>query len=218
MSKYYPMMVNLAGKRCLVVGGGRVAERKVALLLDCGASVDVVSPAATAKLATLASAGAIRLKSRAVRSDDLPGAFLVFVATDDPGVNRKVAAEAQETGGLINVADAPEACSFLVPSVFRRGDLTIAISTAGGSPALAKRLRQRLEKTIGPEYEAFLAALRDVRAQAREVIADPAERRAIFRRAVDSDLFDHAARGDAAAVRACIANLLRAAAQIGGEA
>ena len=216
MPNYYPMMVDLTGRRCLVVGGGRVAERKVALLLDCGAAVEVVSPATTPKLAALASAGAIRLVRRAARSDDLAGAFLVFVATDDPEVNRAVAAEARETGGLVNVADAPEACSFLVPSAVRRGDLTIAISTGGGSPALAKRLRQRLEETIGPEYEAFLAALRELRARAREAVRDPSERQAIYRRALDSDLFDHAARGDRAAVKECIAALLRQAASAGG--
>jgi precorrin-2 dehydrogenase / sirohydrochlorin ferrochelatase len=120
-----------------------------------------------------------------------------------------VAEEIRGVGGLVNVADAPEASNFLVPSVVRRGDLTIAISTAGGSPALAKRLRQRLEAIIGPEYEAFLGALRQLRAQARQAIPDPAERQALYRRAVDSDLFEHAARGDRAAVAACIAELLQ---------
>jgi precorrin-2 dehydrogenase/sirohydrochlorin ferrochelatase len=209
MPNYYPMMVDLTGRRCLVVGGGRVAERKVALLIECGASVEVVSPATTPKLAALASTGAIRLAQRAVRSTDLPGAFLVFVATDDPEINRAVAAKAHEAGGLVNVADAPESCNFLVPSVVRRGDLTISISTGGGSPALAKRIRQKLDETIGPEYEAFLTALRELRTQAQKAISDPAERQAIFRRAMDSDLFDHAARGNRAAVRACIEELLR---------
>jgi precorrin-2 dehydrogenase/sirohydrochlorin ferrochelatase len=208
MPNYYPMMVDLTGRRCLVVGGGRVAERKVALLLDCGAAVEVVSPVTTPKLTALAAAGTIRLARRAVRPDDLTGAFLVFVATDDPAVNHSVAVQAREAGGLVNVADAPDACTFQVPSAVRRGDLTIAISTGGGSPALAKRLRQRIEATIGPEYEAFLAALRELRALAREAVLDPAERRAIYRRALDSNLFDHAARGDRAAVKACIAELL----------
>jgi precorrin-2 dehydrogenase/sirohydrochlorin ferrochelatase len=208
MPNYYPMMVDLTGRRCLVVGGGRVAERKVALLIECGASVEVVSPATTPKLAALASTGAIRLAQRAVRSTDLPGAFLVFVATDDPEINRAVAAKAHEAGGLVNVADAPESCGFLVPSVVRRGDLTISISTGGGSPALAKRIRQKLDEAIGPEYEAFLKALRELRTQAQKAIPDPAERQAIFRRAMDSELFDHAARGDRAAVKACIADLL----------
>jgi siroheme synthase-like protein len=208
MPNYYPMMVDLTGRRCLVVGGGRVAERKVALLLVCGAAVEVVSPVTTLKLTALASAGTIRLAWRAVRPDDLTGAFLIFVATDDPVVNHTVAVQAREAGSLVNVADAPDACTFQVPSAVRRGDLTIAISTGGGSPALAKRLRQRIEATIGPEYEAFLAALRELRALAREAGLDPAERRTIYRRALDSELFDHAARGDRAAVKACIAELL----------
>ena len=150
MPNYYPMMVDLTGRRCLVVGGGRVAERKVALLIECGASVEVVSPATTPKLAALASTGAIRLAQRAVRSTDLPGAFLVFVATDDPEINRAVAAKAHEAGGLVNVADAPESCGFLVPSVVRRGDLTISISTGGGQgvycgPAKSKQRDHRRE-------------------------------------------------------------------------
>lgn len=209
MPTYYPMMVDLTGRRCLVVGGGRVAERKVALLLECGAAVAVVSPVATPTIADLAERGAIRLARRPVQSADLEGVFLAFAATDDAHVNQSVADEVRKAGGLVNVADAPEACDFHVPSVVRRGDLTLAISTGGGSPALAKRLRQRLEATIGSEYEAFLDALRELRARAHEVIADPAERQALFRRAVESDLFEHAARGDKAAVAARISELLQ---------
>ncbi len=209
MATYYPMIVNLAGRRCLVVGGGRVAERKIALLLECGAEVAVVSPVATPEIADLAERGAVRLARRTVQPADLDGVFLAFAATDDAQVNQDVAHEARKTGGLVNVADAPDACDFHVPSVVRRGDLSIAISTGGGSPALAKRLRQRLEATIGSEYEAFLDALRDLRARAQQVITDPAERQALFRRAVDSDLFEQAARGDKAAVAACISELLQ---------
>jgi precorrin-2 dehydrogenase/sirohydrochlorin ferrochelatase len=209
MRKLYPMMVDLTGKRCLVVGGGTVAERKVTLLLECGADVEVVSPATTARLGALAASGAMRVRRRPVRPSDLSDAFLVVVATDDPQVNREVAERVRTTGGLVNVADDPEACSFLVPSVLRRGDLTIAISTGGGSPALAKKLRQRMEQTIGPEYEAYLAALRLLRDRARRAIADPQLRRAVHQRAVESDLFERAARGDAAAVAACIEELLQ---------
>lgn len=209
MRKFYPMMVDLTGKRCLVVGGGAVAERKVALLVECGAEVDVVSPKATARLTALASSGRIRLRRRPVRAADLPGAFLVVVATDDPRVNREVAERVRHAGGLVNVADDPAACSFLVPSVIRRGDLTVAISTGGGSPALARKLRQRLEQTVGPEYEAFVAALRLLRERARRAIADPEDRQAIYRRAVESDLFEAAARGDSAAVAARIEELVR---------
>jgi precorrin-2 dehydrogenase/sirohydrochlorin ferrochelatase len=211
MRKLYPMLVDLTGKRCLVVGGGGVAERKVTLLVECGADVEVVSPATTSRLAALAAAGAVRLRRRRMRPSDLAGAFLVVVATDDREVNREVAERVRGVGGLVNVADDPEACTFLVPSVLRRGDLTIAISTGGGSPALAKKLRQRLEQTVGPEYEAYVSALRLLRERARQAIADPEARQAVFRRAVESDLFEHAARGDAAAVAACIQDLLQAA-------
>lgn len=209
MRKLYPMMVDLTGKRCLVVGGGSVAERKATLLAECGADIEVVSPATTARLAALAASGAVRVRRRPVRPSDLTGAFLVVMATDDPQVNREMAERVRGAGGLVNVADDPEACSFLVPSVLRRGDLTIAISTGGGSPALAKKLRQRLEQTIGPEYEAYLTALRLLRERARRAIADPQARQAVFRRAVESDLFERAARGDAAGVAACIEDLLQ---------
>ena len=218
MRKYYPMMVDLTDRRCLVVGGGRVAERKVALLVECGAAVEVVSPAATARLETLAEAERIRLRRRPVRTADLDGAFLVVAATDDAEVNRDVAERARAAGSLVNVVDDPEACSFQVPSVVRRGDLTITISTGGGSPALAKKLRQRLEQTIGPEYEGFLAALRELRERAQRTIHDPEQRRAVYRRAVESDLFEHVARGDSAAISARIQELLHAAAPGAGEA
>jgi precorrin-2 dehydrogenase/sirohydrochlorin ferrochelatase len=217
MPTYYPMMVDLTGRRCLVVGGGCVAERKIVRLLDCGADVEVVSPTVTRKIANLAARKAVHLARRPVRPSDVAGAFLVFAATDDVEVNRNLAEAVQSARGLVNVADAPDACNFLVPSMVRRGDLSIAISTGGGSPALAKRLRQRLEATIGPEYEAYLAALRGLRAQARRAVADPAARQTLLRQAVDSELFEHAARGDRAAVRGCIAKLLQRSALRAGK-
>jgi precorrin-2 dehydrogenase/sirohydrochlorin ferrochelatase len=208
MSTLYPILIDLTERRCLVVGGGRVAERKVGRLLECGARVDVVTPAASAGLEALAAEGRIGLARRAARPGDVAGAFLVFAATDDPAVNRTLARSARESGALVNVADDPDACMFIVPSVFRRGDLTVAVSTGGGSPALAKRLRERLEATIGPEYEAFLAALRELRDQAQTRIPDTAGRQAVYRKALDSDLFAEAARGDRQAVAARIADLL----------
>ncbi len=205
------MMVDLVGKRCLVVGGGVVAERKVALLLESGAAVEVVSPRATPRLATQATSGRIRLRRRSMKLSDLSGAFLVVAATDDPQVNRQVAERVRSAGGLVNVADDPGACSFLVPSVLRRGDLTIAISTGGGSPALARKLRERLEQTIGPEYEAFVAALRLLRERVQLAIADPKTRQAIYRQAVESDLLAEAARGDVHRVAARIEALVQLA-------
>ena len=209
----YPMLVNLAGKRCVVIGGGAVAERKVSRLLECGAEVSLVSPTATARLAGLAQAGRIARQARPARPADLEGAFLVFVATDDPELNRTLAQAARGQGSLVNVADDPAGSSFHVPSLVQRGDLTITISTRGGSPALAKKLRQRLEATIGPEYEAFLVALRALRAQAQERFADPAARQTLYRLAVESDLFENAAAGRTDAVAARIEALVRAAAQ-----
>jgi len=205
----YPMMVSLTGKRCVVVGGGTVAERKVRHLVESDAQVEVVSPTATPCLAALASSRRIRWRRRTIRNSDLSGAFLVIAATDNPQVNRDVARQVRRVSGLVNVADDPEACSFLVPSVVRRGDLTIAISTGGGSPALAKKLRQRLERTIGPEYAAFLDALRLLRQRAKRAIRDPEKRQAIYRRAVESDLFEAAARGDPALVAVQIDSLVK---------
>ncbi len=209
------MLVDLAGRLCLVVGGGAVAERKVTGLLESGATVKVVSPAVTARLSALASAGRIRLSCRPVQARDVSGLFLILVATNDPQVNRRVAALARQAGLLVNVADDPAGCSFLVPAVVRRGELTIAVSTGGGSPALARKLRQRLEETVGPEYEAVLKALRGLRRRARVEIPDPAARQALYRRAVDSDLFELAARKDAAGMAARVAELLRAALPVG---
>jgi precorrin-2 dehydrogenase/sirohydrochlorin ferrochelatase len=202
------MMVDLAGRRAVVVGGGAVAERKVRGLLACRAAVTVVSPAATAPLERFAAAGRLEIVRRAVRMSDLRGAFLVLAATDSAEVNRRVAAAAMRRGALVNVADDPAACTFQVPAAVRRGDLTIAVSTGGGSPALAKQLRQRLEKVIGPEYEALVDALRALRSAARRAVPDTRARQALFRQALASPLCDEAARGDRRAVRARIAALV----------
>ena len=209
----YPMLVDLVGRRCVVIGGGPVAERKVSRLLQCGAEVCVVTPEATDALAGMASVGRITLQVRPVRPSDLAGAFLVFAATNDSGLNRVLAEAARRQGSLVNIADDPAGSSFHVPSRVQRGDLTITISTAGGSPALAKKLRQRIEATVGPEYEAFLAALRTLRAQAQARIADPAARQALYRQAVESDLYEDAAAGRTELVAARIEALVQAAAE-----
>lgn len=214
----YPMMVDLTERRAVVVGGGSVAERKVRRLLQAGAAVRVVSPAATPAIERWAAAGRLRLLRRPARAGDLDGALLVLVATDDPTVNRRMAAAAARRGALVNVADDPAACGFLVPSVLRRGDLTVAVSTGGGSPALAKRLRERLADMLGPEYAAFLEALRDLRRRARRAIPDARARQAVFRKALASPLYDEAARGDRRAVRARIVLLLQAGAAAGPAA
>jgi precorrin-2 dehydrogenase/sirohydrochlorin ferrochelatase len=162
----YPInLVGLENRRCIVVGGGEVAQRKVESLLEAGAGrVVVISPRLTQKLGALLQAKRIEHRPRGYQPGDLEGAFVVIAATDDPNVNRDVWQEAQDRRLLINVVDDPDRCNFFVPSVVRRGDLTIGICTGGQDPALSARLRQELEPRFGREYAAFLeiaGALRD---------------------------------------------------------
>ena len=148
----YPVNLNIDGRLCVVVGGGRVAERKVQGLLAAGARIRLVSPEATSGLATLADQRAIEWRRRAYRQTDLDGALLVFAATDNPDVQRAVHCHAKTAGLLINLADAPDRCNFHVPATIRRGDLTISITTNGRSPAVAAMVRRRLAGSVGEEY------------------------------------------------------------------
>ena len=185
---YLPIFVSLKGRRCIVVGGGEVAERKVAALLDAGARVRVISPALTPGLRQLASTGAIEHAARAWQPGDIVDCTLAFAATDDPQIHRAVAAEARAAGIPINVADDPDLCDFITPSVVRRGDLQIAISTAGASPALASRIRRDLEVVIGPEYETVTIILRAARSYLRQTNRDPRERARILQAIAFSDI------------------------------
>ena len=163
MSSYYPIFLNLKGRRCIVVGGGPVAERKVGMLLEHQASVTVISPTLSRRLQHLASQGAIQTITRSYQTGDLKGAFLVIVATDDPSINAAVAGQGRKQRALVNVVDDPRASDFIVPSMVRRGDITIAISTAGKSPALARKLRSLLEATIPAEYASLVSLVSEVR-------------------------------------------------------
>ncbi|MGB9699891.1 MAG: precorrin-2 dehydrogenase/sirohydrochlorin ferrochelatase family protein [Thermodesulfobacteriota bacterium] len=161
--KYYPVFLNLQGKLCIVVGGGRVAERKVQGLLRAGAVVKVISPRWTQKLAKLKEQGKIIGHLRHFRSTDMKKAYLVIAATNDHAVNEKIYQQAEEQKILVNVVDDPKHSSFIVPALVKKGEITLAISTSGRSPALARFLRQKLEKVLGPEYAylgKFLGRLR----------------------------------------------------------
>lgn len=184
----YPILLDLRGHPCLVVGGGRVAERKVLGLLAAGAAVTVVSPAASATVARLASAGDIRWHRRAYRSGDLDGARLVIAATDQPDVNRQVAGDARRRGALCNVIDQPTAGDFTLPSVVRRGDLVLTVSTSGQSPALSRHLRKALEGLFGNEYEVFLRIMGAVRQRLLANENDPHVRRELFARLAAADI------------------------------
>ncbi len=185
MSAYYPIFLNLQGKRCLVVGGGAVATRKVQGLLEAGAVVTVVSSTLTEALAALVRDGAIQHEARAFRDDDVRECALVIGATDQPAVNEAVYAASQRQGVWVNIVDVPEACDFIAPAVVRRGALQIAISTSGHSPTLAKRIRQQLEQQYGPEYAELLDWLGQERARIRRQVDDPAVRTACYERLVD---------------------------------
>ncbi len=161
--KYYPVSLDLAGRRCLVIGGGRVAARKVGGVIACGASVTVVSPELTPGLAAMAAAGDLVWLARPYEQGDLAGFFLVIAATDDQQVQERVHAEAEQLGVLLNVADVPRYCNFILPATVRRGDLTVSISTGGRSPALARALRLELEKYFGDEYRLLVEILGELR-------------------------------------------------------
>ncbi|MBB6672292.1 bifunctional precorrin-2 dehydrogenase/sirohydrochlorin ferrochelatase [Cohnella nanjingensis] len=184
MTRYYPVMLRIEGKRCVVFGGGAVAERKAAGLLEAGAAVTVVSPTLTPLLETWAADGKIAADRRLGAADDLDGAALAFAATDRPEANRRLAEEARLRGVPVSVADDGEAGDFVAPAVVRRGDLVFAVSASGAGPALAARLAGELAERYGPEYGPLAAALRRVRAEVRAAVPDAADRRRLLRTAV----------------------------------
>jgi siroheme synthase-like protein len=156
LTRHYPVFLDLAGRPCVVIGGGAVAERKVEGLVAAGAEVAVVSPELTAALAELAAAGRIRHVPRGYRRGDLAGFQLAFVATDDRGVNALVASEGHGRGVPVNAADDPEHCDFILPAVLRRGGVVIAVGTGGASPALAAVIRDEIARQITEEHAALL--------------------------------------------------------------
>jgi siroheme synthase-like protein len=163
--RYYPIFLNIRGKRCVVVGGGAVALRKVKALLEHEASVKVISPELCPELSQLAKSRAIQVLQRNYNGRDLQGVFIAIAATDDDEINNKVAEEARAKGVLVNVVDDSEHSDFIVPSQLRRGDITIAVSTAGKSPALARKIRTRLEKDFGTEYASLALLVDEVRSE-----------------------------------------------------
>ena len=188
--KYYPAYLDLRERPCLVIGGGAVAERKALALLEAGAAVTIVSPALTSKLHELSDSGKISYLQKQYEENDLSGPFLVIAATDSAEVNTLVASACRKKHVLVNVATPPEESNFIVPSVVERGDLLIAISTSGTSPALAKKVRQDIEERYGAEYEIFLEKLSAIRKRVLEEVPDESKRRQVFQAIVDSDVID----------------------------
>ncbi len=170
---YYPAFLNLQGKKVVVAGGGNIAERKILSLLKAGADVTVVSPEITARLSKEKAKKSLTHIARCYQKGDLRGSVLVIAATNSPSVNTQIAKDAPS---LVNVVDVPKECSFIAPSVIKRGPLTIAISTGGISPAFSKTIRQELEKIYGTEIGAYLNFVRGARKKALAEISDKKKR------------------------------------------
>jgi precorrin-2 dehydrogenase/sirohydrochlorin ferrochelatase len=205
---FIPVFLQVEAKPCLVIGGGEVALRKVRPLLEAGAPVTVISPRVRDALAVLAESGRIALLRRSYRTGDMQGYHLVYAATDDRGLQRRLFEEARNLNILINVADAPEFCSFIVPSVVRRGRLQVAISTEGASPATARWLRQRMEHWLGDEVELSLEVMAAARAWLKSHESNADERARKLNALAASDLNDALRRGDCAAVERIVGQCL----------
>ena len=191
---YFPIYLEMSDRRCLVIGGGELAERKTAGLLAAGAAVTVLSPDVTETIADWLSQKAITVIPRYYQPGDLAEFDLVFVATDDPQVNAVAYREGRSYGIWVNSADDPARCDFILPSVLRRGELTVAVSTAGHSPALARTIREELELYFTPEYESLAALAAEVRKELlQRSVSVPFE---AWRRALSGDVRQFLMRGD----------------------
>jgi precorrin-2 dehydrogenase/sirohydrochlorin ferrochelatase len=188
--KLFPMFLKLSRRPCLVVGAGAIAESKIASLLEAGGRVRVVAPEATPQVRSWAQSNSIEWHRRPFQPADLEGIFLVVAATSSSELHERIFEEATKRGVLCNIVDVPPLCDFYYPSVVQRGALQIAISTAGQSPALAQRLRKRLEEQFGPEYEEWLAQLGEVRDKLRSTDLDPEERKRLLHEDASEEAFE----------------------------
>jgi siroheme synthase-like protein len=186
----FPIFLKLEGRRCLVVGAGKIGESKIGSLVEAGAHIHVVAREVSTLIAELADAGVITLEKRSFEANDLDGIFLVIAATSVTSLNQTIFEEAQARGVLCNAVDDPERCDFYYGAVVKRGDLQIAISTAGNSPALAQRLRQQLEVQFGPEYGEWLEQLGSVRKQLFSSEIDPEVRRNLLHEIASQHAFE----------------------------
>ena len=190
MAHLFPVFLSLSGKKCLVVGGGQVAERKVADLFDCEANIKVVSPEAEKNIQLWSNQGLISWQAREIQDNDLDDIFIVFVATNDRHINRKVADKCRQRGIMVNAVDDPPNCDFYVPAVVRRNSLVLAISTEGKSPMLARKLRERLEGIFGEEYGELVDFLGEQRDFIKQTVPDIEARKKVFQALVESDILD----------------------------
>lgn len=197
---YYPAILDLAGRTGLVVGAGAVGEGKIRGLLDAGARVRVVSLEATEQVRRWAEERRVELALRRYESADLDGCFLVIAATEDNDTNTRVFEDAEQRQMLCNVVDVTHLCNFILPSIMRRGDVAIAVSTGGASPALARKIRLSLERSYGDEYAVAAELLGSLRDELKHRYPHPGDRKVIFERMVYSGLLEMIQAGDADAI------------------
>ena len=210
---FYIACLKLEGRKCLVVGGGDVGLEKVEGLLACNGEVTLVAPEAIEPLRALADEGSIRWERREYEPGDLEGTFMVIAATSDTDVNIGVYEDAERRAMLVNVVDVPPLCNFILPAIVRTGPLAIAISTAGASPALAKRIRDQIADEYGEPYARLAIMLNDVRGWAKGTLPTYGDRKAFFESIVngDPDPVELLRRGDEASVRDLIEAAQRSA-------
>jgi precorrin-2 dehydrogenase/sirohydrochlorin ferrochelatase len=206
---YYPIAVDLQDKKVVVVGGGTVAKRKIDALLQCGADVYIISRELTSGLKRLLEDGKVKLIGRRLVNAYFRGAFLIIASTDDPAFNRKVSTFAKKMGIPVNVVDQPADSDFIVPSVVRRGDLLIAVSTSGKSPAMAKRIRERLGRQFGNEYKDFLIMMGRLRKEILSRRLSQEENSGIFHDLVDSAILESIRRKDWREIAANLERILK---------
>jgi precorrin-2 dehydrogenase/sirohydrochlorin ferrochelatase len=205
--KYYPVNLDMTNKRCVIVGGGDIAERKVERLLECGAQVTVVSKSLTRVLKARKKTGQMDHIDRDYEAQALDGAFMVIGATDRNDVNERISKDAMARGLLVNIVDDPDRCNFILPSLVQQGDLSIAISTGGKSPALAKKLRKELEKQYGPEYQTLLVIQGILRKRILARDQRVADNKAVFEDLVHSDILQAIREKDRGRVNTIIHDL-----------
>jgi precorrin-2 dehydrogenase / sirohydrochlorin ferrochelatase len=215
---FYIACLRLKGRRCLVVGGGDIGLEKVEGLLACGADVTLVAPDAHPALRDLAQEGSIRWEAREYEPGDLEGCLIVIAATDDTDVNIRVFNDAERRAMLVNVVDVPPLCSFILPAIVRTGPLAVAISTAGASPALAKRMKREIAELFGEPYAELAVLLNDARGWAKGTLPTYQDRKEFFEGIVngDPDPIELLRAGRAAEVRDLIAAAQRAHAPVAG--
>jgi siroheme synthase-like protein len=212
--RYYPLFMDLAGRPCLVVGAGAVAARKARSLLECGARVTVVGVRPTAAFRALERRGVV-VRDRPFRAGDVGVQALIIAATDDRTVNAAVAAAARRKRIPVNTVDDPEHCSFIVPAVVTRGDLTVAISTGGKSPAAARLVKERISEVLGDEYAALVRLLGVHREEMKDAVAEQTTRARAWKRMIEDGVLEALRRGDRAGAAKIVRTSLADAASAG---